>query len=319
MRKVIVTGATGFIGRFLVRELVKQNIETIAVVRKGSRNLKTIGNLPVRIVECDLSGLGQLPRLVLDRDTDTVFHTAWQGVSDQDAKDQEIQIQNLRATLELIDAMNEMHIKTFIGCGSIHEAESLVEMAGDKTVSNLGYMYKASKTAAHWMGKAKCGAYGIRFFWPLINTYGEEERSERLVNTVIRRIFAGESPDLSAGSQFYDFVHVTDVARALCLIAGKGVDGTNYVIGSGEAKPLKEFLVIVGEVANRLSGGTDVPLGFGKVTSNVVSLPKETFDASTLQQDTGFKIRVPFREGIERTARWIMEDMLLTTTTAWGE
>ena len=169
-------------------------------------------------------------------------------------------------------------------------------------------MYKATKTAAHWIGKAKCGTYGIRFFWPLINTYGEEERSARLVNTIIRKVLHGEIPDLSAGNQYYDFVHVSDVARALILIAEKGVDGTNYTIGSGDAKPLKEFLKIVGQVANDLHGGEPVELGFGKITSNVISLPITTFDVTKLYKDTGFKPLIPFREGIERTARWIKED-----------
>ena len=127
-----------------------------------------------------------LPDIIADRDIDVVFHIAWQGVSDLDARNEAIQMQNLQSTLDLIDAMHAMKIGCFIGCGSMHEAESLVEMNEDKVISNLGYMYKATKTAAHWIGKAKCGTYGIRFFWPLINTYGEEERSARLVNTIIR-------------------------------------------------------------------------------------------------------------------------------------
>ena len=249
-----------------------------------------------------------LPDIIADRDIDAVFHIAWQGVSDQDARNEAIQMQNLQSTLDLIDAIHDMKIGCFIGCGSMHEAESLVEMSEDKVISNLGYMYKASKTAAHWMGKAKCGNYGIRFFWPLINTYGEEEKSARLVNTVIRKVFHGESPALSAGNQYYDFVHVSDVSRALILIAEKGVDGKNYTIGSGDAKPLKEFLKIVGQVANALHGGKQVELGFGKITSNVISLPAEIFDVTKLYKDTGFKPLISFKEGIERTARWIKED-----------
>ena len=50
MKKAIVTGATGFIGKFLVRELVNQNVEVIAVVRRGTKNLNTINVLPVKIV-----------------------------------------------------------------------------------------------------------------------------------------------------------------------------------------------------------------------------------------------------------------------------
>lgn len=308
MKKAIVTGATGFIGKFLVRELIKQNIEVIAVVRKETKNLKTIKALPVRIIECNISDYYMLPDIIADRDIDAVFHIAWQGVSDQDARDEVIQMQNLQSTLDLIDAMYTIKIGTFVGCGSLHEAEALVEMQEDKIISNLSYMYKTTKTAAHWMGKAKCGTYGIRFFWPLINTYGEEERSARLINTMIRKILHGESPDLSTGNQYYDFVHVSDVARALFLIAEKGIDGTNYFIGSGKARPLKEFLKIVGQVTNELHDGDNVKLGFGNITSNVISLPATTFDVTKLYKDTGFKPYVPFKEGIERTARWIKAD-----------
>lgn len=309
MKKAIVTGATGFIGKVLVRELVKQGVEVITIVRENSKNLSCISGLPVRIVPCNLNEIARLPELVADRDIDAVFHIAWQGVSDADARNQAIQLQNLQSTLDLIDAMNTMKAGIFVGCGSMHEAESLVEMSEDKVISNLGYMYKASKTAAHWMGKAKAGSYGIRFFWPLINTYGEEERSARLVNTVIRKVLRGESPDLSAGTQYYDFVHVADVAHALYLIAEKGVDGTNYMIGSGDAKPLKEFLEEVGRVANSMrEDGKIIPLGFGRITSNVISIPKSTFDVTSLKRDTGFVPQITFEDGIRRTAEWIREN-----------
>lgn len=306
MRKAIVTGATGFIGRFLVRELLTQDVEVFAIVRPGSKNKNTLPE-SVHAVECGLGSIRKLPELVIDRDIDAVFHIAWQGISDADARNQVVQIQNIVSTLDLIDAMHEMGIKTIVGCGSMHEAEALVEMAEDKVVNNLGFMYKSAKTSAHWMGKAKAGNYGIRFFWPLINTYGEEERSARLVNTIIRKIYRNESPALSAGNQFYDFVHVSDVARALFLIAEKGVDGTNYSIGSGDAKQLKEFLKVVGKVANEING-SDIPLGFGKITSNVISLPIETFNVEKLTRDTGFAPKVSFEEGIRRTALWIREN-----------
>lgn len=306
MKKAIVTGATGFIGKFLVRELLMQGVEVFAVVRPNSKNIKCLPK-DVKAVECCLDEIGELPQLISDRDIDAVFHIAWQGVSDADARNQTVQIQNLVSTLELIDAMQEMGIRTFVGCGSMHEAEALVEMGQDKVVNNLGFYYKSAKTSAHWMGKAKAGSYGIRFFWPLINTYGEEERSARLINTIIRKIYNNESPSLSEGNQYYDFVHVSDVAHALFLIAERGIDGTNYTIGSGQAKQLKEFLKAVGKIANEING-TDIPLGFGKITNNVISLPIETFDVEKLKRDTGFQPKISFEEGIQRTALWIRDN-----------
>ena len=310
MKKAIVTGATGFIGKWLTRELVSQGIEVYALVRKNSNNLKNISDLPVRLVECDIHELRQLPSKIKDRNIDVVFHIAWQGVAGKNAGNQSIQMENLQGTLDLIDAMKEMNIKTFVGAGSLHEAESIIEMSEDKVVSNLGYMYKATKMAAHWMGTAKAGAYGIRFFWPLINTYGEEENSPRLINTMIRKIFKGETPELSAGEQYYDFVHVCDVAKALCFIAEKGVDGTNYVIGSGNAKPLKDYLTIVGQIANNMrNDAKEIPLKFGAITSNVVKLPKDTFDVEKIKRDTGFCPSISFEDGIVRTAKWIKREM----------
>lgn len=88
MKKAIVTGATGFIGKFLVRELVKQNVEVIAVVRRGTKNLNTINALPVKIVECNIADYHMLPDMIADRDIDVVFHIAWQGVSDLDARNE---------------------------------------------------------------------------------------------------------------------------------------------------------------------------------------------------------------------------------------
>ena len=117
MKKAIVTGATGFIGRFLVRELVSQGVQVFAVVRKNSRNKAELESLPVQIVECDITGLSELPNLIPDRDIDAVFHIAWQGVSDADAKNQSIQMGNLLGTLDLIDAINEMKVGTFVGDG----------------------------------------------------------------------------------------------------------------------------------------------------------------------------------------------------------
>lgn len=306
MKKVFVTGATGFIGQWAVRELIGQGIEVIAIIREGSSRRNILDGLDVRVVECSLGNFSRLPGLIGDSDIDTVYHFAWQGVSDADCRDSDIQLANIRATLELLDVMEALQIRTFIGAGSLHEAEAIQEISEDKTITNLGFMYKAAKTCAHWMAKAKAGAAGIRFFWPVItNAYGEGESSGRLINTVIRKILAGEAPALSEGKQLYDFVHISDVARAFYLIGEKGVDGANYIIGSGEAKPLRDFLSQVGEIANKIKGGEPVPLRFGESRSNVIFLPASVFNIDSLSWDTGYWPELPFAEGIRRTADWI--------------
>lgn len=302
MRKALVTGATGFIGKYVVRELIKNNVEVIAVVRENTARRDVLNGLGVRIVECNLKQIERIKDLVKDRDIDIVYHFAWQGISDDDIKSQDIQIQNIESTLNLIKTANDMGIKRFIGAGSLHEIESFYDMKKNKRITNLGYMYKAAKIAAHYMGKALAGSLGIDFFWPIVsNAYGAGEKSGRLINTIIRKVLNGETPSLSSGEQLYDFVYITDVASAFYLIGDKGKDGSNYIIGSGGAKKLKEFLRVVGELTD-----PNISLGFGEITSdNVVFLPEEVFDISNLTEDTGYYPKISFLEGINKTIDWI--------------
>ena len=310
MKKAIVTGANGFIGRFMVRELVANNVDVIAVGRVNA-DWRSIENLPIRRIECDLSNIFSIPDMIADRDIDCVFHVAWQGVSGTNAQSYDVQLNNVRYTLELIEAVHRMNIPTFLITGSIHEYEAKIEMNSGVTISNLGNMYKTAKLAAHWMGKALAGNYGIKFFCPLIiNAYGEEENSARLINSLVRNILNGTSPDLSEGTQLYDFVHVSDVAHALYLIAEKGVDGKEYTIGSGHAKPLRDLLVEAGDIVNEIKGGPKIPLGFGRHKGKAISLPKEVFDTSELVRDTGFTPSISFKEGIQRTVKWITKDVV---------
>ncbi len=300
MKKALVTGATGFIGRNLVRLLVKNGIDVIAVGRK-SANWSGLSCNIFSMYEFDLENLSHLPDLVPDRDIECVFHLAWQGVSDGDAKDYNVQLGNVNYTLDLVEAAHKMNIGKFLIAGSIHEYEVMVEMIGKERTSNLVNMYKTSKLASHWMGKALAGSYGIKFFCPLIiNAYGEGECSFRLINSFIRKMMNGETMDLSDGTQLYDFVHVSDVAKALYLIAEKGVDGRDYIIGSGSSKPLREYLEEAYAIIKKSVVKNVGKPNYGALTSKAVFLPREAFDISKLRNDTGFAPEITFHEGISR-------------------
>lgn len=307
--RALVTGASGFIGRHVVEELTKSGAYVLAFVRPGTDHGVFSAFSDIKVIECDMKDYDLIPALIEGDAIDAVFHLAWEGVSDDLASDEEIQIRNVKATVDIVNSAVVIGAKTFVGCGSMHEKEAAIAMDKEQIINSSSYAYAAAKTAAHWMAAEKCGQNGIRFFWPLINTYGEGEQSNRLINYVIKSIYKNKSPILSEGTQYYDYVHVADVARALCLIAEKGVDRTNYVIGSGNAGQLRDFLIVAGDTANRLKGGTAIPLGFGLRTGEAICLPKELFDITKLSNDTGFQITIPFEKGVERTARWLLDQM----------
>lgn len=310
MNKVIITGATGFIGFHVLKELYYKNIDIIAIIKPNSSNLFKLKEYRVKVIECSLENINDILEVIDEDNIDTLYHFAWQGISDDDLRNEEIQMNNIIATLKLIDIAQRLKIKTFIGAGSIHENEVCKEMSENSIVDNMGNMYKTAKLAAHYMGKTKAGNYGIRFFWPIItNTYGAGEKSKRLINSIIRKVLRGEIPDLSEGNQLYDFVHVNDVAKAFRLIGENGINGNNYVIGSGEPKPLRKYLEIVEDITNQYCKGDKIKFAFGKVKKNIVYLSKENFNIDNLINEVGYRPEISFEQGIKETVEWIQDDM----------
>ena len=300
MKKAIVTGGMGFIGGWLVRELHKQGVYVIIVDKYLG---DAVDNENTRYIRCELSEIKQLPERIPDRDIDIVFHFAWQGVADSDAGNYSVQIANVQAAVDLIGVAKQMGIPSFLGAGSLHEIEGKIEMEAQKPICNPRFAYKAAKYAAHCLAKAKAGENGIRFLWPIItNTYGYGDRSNRLINYFIRSVQSGTAPALSKGEQIYDFIYISDLAHALYLIGEKGVDGRDYMIGSGTLRPLKQWLEEAGRTID-----PKLPLGFGEITSNVVSIPAEAFRYESLFKDTGFAPEIPFAEGVRLTAQWLSQ------------
>lgn len=302
MRSAIVTGATGLIGRWVVAELLKHHIKVYAIVRDKKKADKIFhAHKNLHIVTYDLHSDVSLSRLIQD-EIDVCYHFAWEGVCGDRAGDYGIQLSNIEHTLKLTGFLGELNVKKFIGAGSLHEAECLVEMQKEEVSVNAGIMYKSSKLAAHYMSKVAVCRQGIEFFWPVItNTFGIGEKTPRLVNAAIRRLINGESPKFTPAEQLYDFIYVTDAARAFRLIGEKGVNCRNYILGSGNCRPLREFLECMGRIVN-----PDVPLLFGEAPFHGIMLPAEYYDITSLSEDTGFQCEVSFEESIRYMKEWIM-------------
>ena len=134
----------------------------------------------------------------------------------------------------------------------------------------------------------------------ITNTYGVGEVSPRFVNTTLRKIINSEPLRFTAATQNYDFVYVTDVAKAFYLIAKKGKPFCEYIIGSSSARPLKEFIL---EMQEELAPD-NIPI-FGDIPFTGTNMPLSVFDTSNTEEDCGFKAQISFAEGTRRTMEWL--------------
>jgi len=124
-----------------------------------------------------------------------------------------------------------------------------------------------------------------------------------LVNSTIRKLIRKQETQFTKSDQLYDFVYVTDVARAFYLIGEKGIDCHHYIIGSGKVMPLKDYITIIGHIVDN-----QADLGFGSISSEGVHLDEKVYDITSLKLDTGFGIQVSFEEGIRKTFEWILKN-----------
>ncbi len=300
MKTAIVTGANGFVGGALTRELLNNGYKVYALDREGCSGNLPLENKQCTFVPCDLADMASLKDKIPAGEADMMFHFAWVGSAGPLRADTKMQLQNAQWTVESMRAAKELGCSRFICAGSIMEHETIAAAYTQGNRPGLGYIYGSGKLVAHTMCMSVAANIGIDLLWPEItNAYGVGERSPRMVNTTIQKCIRGEAPQFTAGTQNYDFVYIDDVARAFRLIGENGKPFHEYLIGSSTARPLKEFLLeMKGAIAPELN------FEFGDIPFTGIDLPLEKFDCSQTEKDTGFRAQVSFAEGCRRTCDW---------------
>ena len=303
MKKAIVTGANGFVGTAVCKELAEQGVEVIAIVRHPSEAIAQIAeNKNLRIVYSDLYNFGKLAELIPDRDIDALYHFAWVGSAGPLRGDADVQMRNVQYTCDTVKACAEMGCKRFVFASSIMEYEIEATMATDAT-PGINTLYCSAKVAADYMARTIAGSLGVDYIRAVIsNIYGPGELSPRLINTSIRKMLKGEHCAFSAGEQLYDFIYITDAAKTFFAIGEKGISNRTYYIGSQKPRPLKEFLCKLRDCVD-----PKIEIGLGELPFNGVSLTYKEFDINAVKNDTGFVPAISFTEGIKNTVAWIKE------------
>lgn len=300
MEKVIVTGADGFVGSRVVGCLLENGIEVLAIGRiKTPKRLKKHNGL--QYMQADVFQTDALIRKIKPSYYDTLIHFAWDGSAGDARVDYDLQLHNAKMTVEFVKVAKQLGCGRFVCAGSIMEREVIAATREPSSRPGMAYQYGIGKLTAHMMCKAVASHCGIDLVWAIItNAYGEGEYSPRFINTTIRKFINQEPLQFTSATQNYDFIHIDDVARAFYLIALNGKAFCEYVIGSGKARPLKEYITEMQATLN-----PEAQLLFGDVPFTGTNLQLTEFDTSNTSNDTGFVPEISFAEGIKRTAKWL--------------
>lgn len=247
-KRVVITGATGFIGASISREFLGAGYSVVVLTRKDS-NLSRLNDLRSQILFIDYSTL-EPARFDFSRITgaDIFVHCAWKGVAGNERNEAYQITSNIPATLQSVEVAAALGCRHWIGLGSQAEYGNLNCKIGEDRANSPTSLYGKAKLAAGSSALALCAALQLTGTWMRVfSTYGPEDGPNWFIPYVIQEFLAHRAPKLTQCEQLWDYLYVQDAAKAVLAAAEEGIAGI-FNLGSGTAVPLKTYIETIRQI-----------------------------------------------------------------------
>jgi nucleoside-diphosphate-sugar epimerase len=298
--RVLVTGASGFIGLPLTAELARRGAEVHALSRHPSPP-----SLPgVRWHEADLADGARIEAFLGELAPERLVHLAWCMEHGHYWRAPE-NVAWVEWSLHLVRAFVRHGGRRLLVLGTCAEYDwSSAEEPLRESRARIApaTLYGAAKDGLRRVAGAYAEQEGVELAWarPFF-LYGPRERPERLVASTVRSLAAGEPVSTGAGARVRDFLHVQDAAGALAALLDSPVTGeVNIASGVG---------VRVDEVVERLARllGRPELVRREELPDRPGEPPRLVADATRLREEVGYRPRWELADGLAATARWWAE------------
>ncbi|HEX8424193.1 MAG TPA: NAD(P)-dependent oxidoreductase [Pyrinomonadaceae bacterium] len=314
MKKVLLTGATGFIGRHCLHALAAaggfDEIHAVSTreTRGGENDPVAEGATGVRWHKANLLSQGESQRLMDEVRPTHLLHLAWYA---EPGKYWSAPVNNdwLRASVELFDAFADRGGERIVSAGTCAEYDWTGDGYCDESATRIApaTLYGQCKDALHAALEERARAGGISAAWGRIFfLYGPHEHPQRLVSSVIRALIRDEPARCTHGEQLRDFLYVRDVADAFVALLKSDVRGA-VNIASGRTVALKE---VIEEIGRAFDKPHLIELGALPAPANHPS----RLEARTmrLNGEVGWSPRYELRAGLRETIAWWRRNMVET-------
>lgn len=299
MKKVAITGVTGFFGSSLAKTLLSSGI-TVIGIDLDKRKLMTFGNDHFIPVLASFEDYKRLPEAIHENDIDVFYHFAWAGGFTTAIRDYKLQMSNAGYAGDALVAAQKIGAKKFVYANTYNQYEIINFLTSESFEPRYTCIYSTGKTAASLICRTLAHNLGVEYSGALIPMpYGENNYSKQLVNTVINSLNNGVAPKLVEGNNLYDLVYIQDITDALIAIGERGHNKKEYYVGHRKLKTFKEWMIDI-----RDSIAPDVELKFGEYIDNQ-QIDYDMVDLDALYRDTGWECHYELKEKIANTAKWV--------------
>jgi nucleoside-diphosphate-sugar epimerase len=303
IRRVLVTGGSGFIGARVVRQLLRQGREVAVLLRAARPDRRISALIPqCTVVRGDLRDLGGCRDAVLAFRPRAVLHLGWQGVQGA-ARNDAMQLDNVGAAFSLYRLAQEAGCESFVGLGSQAEYGPVSGRIREDTPTRPTTVYGAAKLAVSTVLERYAAQGGPAFAWlRLFSCYGPDDDPSWLIPYLTRTLLERRKPSLTHCEQVWDYLHVDDAATAVISAMQSRASGV-FNLGSGRPRPLREIVALVRDAID-----PSLPLGFGEQPYRPDQVMHLEADIAALTAATGWRPQIALEEGIFSTVEWFRSE-----------
>mgnify|MGYP003809611877 CR=1 FL=1 len=299
--KIMVTGATGFIGSHLIEYLVKDGVNEISIIKRSSSNIWRIREHIDTIKSYDVDKK-DITKIVEEDKPEMIIHLATFYKKNHAFEDISSMISsNIEFPTKILEAMVLVGVKYFINTGTFFEKNYDVSFSNPLGVGKPVNLYASTKLAFEEMLKFYTFNYDIKAITlKLFSPYGYKENSYKLIPYLIRSIMNGEKVGLTQGEQLLDFTYVKDIVSAyinsIKYITCMKENYQDFEVGTGTPHTVREVAEILSEIS-----GIDSNLEWGAIPYADNEIFYSKADISKTMNCLKWKPKYSLGEGLQET------------------
>lgn len=305
-KRILITGATGFIGSAVTKAVVDHGYE-VGIIKRNTSDARRISGILDEVIhfDADLCSMGDVTKAVSDFKPDVVFHLATSYAASQSPDQIPSMVNtNVAGTVNLLEACQNNNVGIFVNtssCFVYQQSEDPLKEDCPIDPLNLYALTKvqAEDACSYYAKQSEMRCVTLRLFTP----YGPFDQERRLIPYIINSFLMEKSPEMTTGKQKWDFIYIDDIVDVylkLLLFSGYEKEHMIFNIGAGTSVSVKDIGV---QLRNIL--GSSKPLLWDAIAHRKNELWHVCADIRKAKSLLGWEPRINIvNEGLTRTVQW---------------